>query len=269
MRRRILFAVVVLAVVFLPVIVSAQDCSPDLQYNPRTVLTVIGTATTAINYNPANPSSCLSSVIVTSGDRNYTVFLGPGSYINRLGLIIRPGDQVTVVGSLSCVACGNYFVASTLYACNQTYNFRSAAGIPLWSGTGYCPPRGAGPVLFNCGPFDPHEMVTLTGDIFLSYDIQTGECNVPVVAVLLRQADNTFYTRVILGPRDYLETRHILLRSGDHLWIRGSATKLSDVWPTVIATQVAQGNPTVDLRTPAGIPMWIRGNHACFQDNSY
>jgi hypothetical protein len=81
-------------------------------------------------------------------------------------------------------------------------------------------------------------------------------CPPLVAAVLIPLGSHPDYTTVILGPESYLEQRGITLKSGDHLWVRGLSAKSIDVYPTVLATSIAQGSNVVGLRTVAGLPLW-------------
>lgn len=258
MKVKLLILAAVLAVMLIPIVVNAQVCNFDLRYDPQSVATISGTVITTFDYNPGDPMNAPKAVLVQSGNQVYKVFLGPGWYLNQLGLNPCPGDMVSVVGSSRMVGCGPYLVASIVTIGNRAYALRSCGGAPLWRrATNTCPPVGMGPGCDVPVMFDMSKPITIDGDVRTTYSVFTGEGAGPSVAVVIIPTTTDMpYTTVILGPRDYLKSRGIWLRSGDHIWVRGAAIKPIDVYPAVVATEVIQGNEKAELRTSVGVPIW-------------
>jgi hypothetical protein len=237
-------------------------CNFDLGYDPQSVTTVTGTVLTTINYNPGNPMLGPQAVIVSSENQVYTVFLGPGWFMNQTGLKFKAGDSITVTGSLRCVAGSTYLVASTITTPKGSFAIRNATGMPLWSEAPVVvtpPPFGRGPITALLVPFDSNRIVTESGRIKSVYEVQTAEDTVPeMVAVIQPPAAFSHQVSVLLGPRALLDQAGLILQPGQYLWARGSSVRI-DNQRYLVATRVVQGTATLDLRTLTGIPLWTPG----------
>lgn len=343
--RRLLVAAAVLTVMLVPVIASAQTGNFDIRYNPQTVQTITGTVQKTIDYDPSNPATSPKGVVVSCGGQCFTVFLGPGCYVDQVGLSLKPGDQVTVVASRRDISCGTFYVASTVTMCDKCYTFRSECGTVMWPnacckpvapcGTtvapSTCPPVGAGPcatcppavvppcntcppaatapcttcppvgtgpcatcppvatapcatcpstsigpcpaepvcpAAVGCGPctalstvpFNPDDIITVSGKIVSISQVQTPESNDPILQVVT--VPDTGYSRksvVLLGPACYLAQNGIAIAPGNSIFVRGSLTDTPE-GKMVVATDVKEGNQPISLRTINGIPVWPAAN---------
>ena len=71
--------------------------------------------------------------LVTSDGQSIAAELGNTNYVASLGLTLKDGDEVTVVGFID--ANGGLALKSlTLTATGQTFNFRDDTARPLWAG---------------------------------------------------------------------------------------------------------------------------------------
>ncbi|MBI2843751.1 MAG: hypothetical protein HYX78_10160 [Armatimonadetes bacterium] len=261
MVRRNLVAAIVLAVVLIPAMALSQVVNFDLRYDPQKVMTVSGRVLTTIDYNPGNPAAGPQAVIIsTPEDRIYTVFLGPGWYLDQTGLKLMRGDAITVTGSLREIVGREYLVVSTIATPTRSFSLRSASGSPLWSArAGVAPPPvGRGPDGVPLIQFDPGQMVSFSSIIETINEVQSPEDNIPVLLAVVR-TESPFRgletTSVLLGPRYIITRRGISLDRGDGLNIMGSYTSFGGR-PVVVVTRVSQADDILDLRSMSGVPLW-------------
>jgi hypothetical protein len=258
MERRVFLAALVVAILLIPVLAFAQAGNFDLRYEPRSVQTLTGTVITTIDYNPARPSAGPQSVIVSSGGQYFTVFLGPGWFLNQMGLRFAPGDLITCTASQRNIMGRNYLVASRIIRGNQTFDLRSSSGTPLWTSSTSStlgPPIGSGPSALAL-QFDPDRIDSVNGRIISTSTIMTNESPVPYVVALVNPSGlNTREVRVILGPVDLISQNGIDLSRGRHVSVQGSNVRMNGV-RYLIATNLSQGTNFITLRTLAGAPLF-------------
>lgn len=253
-----LIIAVALAALLLPSLALAQVCNFDMRFDPQSVTAITGTVLTTIDYNPGNPAAGPRAVAVQSQNQIYTVFLGPGWFINQIGLNLNPGDRITVTGSLRSLVGRTYIVASTVRTPIASYSIRTQAGLPLWSRGGtVIPPVGGGPVTGPFVPFNPNRMVIEQGRIIRIEQARTAESTSPLVVAVLQPTDTSAReVRVLLGPANVLSQSGFRISRGQQLWVRGSSVEINGR-PYVVATSIAQGSVRTDLRNMTGIPVWI------------
>lgn len=258
MKERLLILVAVLAVMLVPVVVNAQSCNFDLRYDPQSAATITGTVITTISYNPANPMNAPQSVLVQSGNQIYNVFLGPGQYVNRLGLNLYPGNTLSVVGSLRIISDNIYLVASTVYSGNRVYRFRSASGIPIWGVIMPGLPVGSGPGYnMTYVPFNPNKIITVSGRIVSITQVQTSESVEPSLQVVI--VPRSGYSRrstVLLGPASFLAQNGIQITQNSALYVSGSEVDTAN-GRLIVGMIVRQGDWALSLRTVNGIPLFV------------
>jgi hypothetical protein len=63
---------------------------------------------------------------------------------------------------------------------------------------------------------------------------------------------------VHVGPKSFLDQKHIAFAAGDRVEVTGSAVTI-DSEPVVVAREIKRGEQTVTLRDKRGIPVWSRG----------
>lgn len=272
---RLVITATLAAVLLIPGLVFAQ-ANFDLRYDPQTLTTVSGTVLTTINYNPGNPAAGPRALVISSNNQIYTVFLGPGWYVNQIGFAPSPGTRITVTGSLRNISGQAYIVARGIRTPAGTFGFRNTAGVPLWSGSGVIvppsgsgtmvvpppPPIGAGPTIVPIPtarvPFDANNIVEVSGKIRETYTIQTAEDNLPsVVAVIederILRGDRTFH--VLLAPMSFLTQNGISLQRGNTLFVQGSRVNITGQ-NVIVATNVEEGENFISLRTESGISLF-------------
>jgi hypothetical protein len=275
MEKKSIVLAVVLAAILIPAMAFAQACNFDLQFDQKSVQTISGTVITTIDYNLGNPVMGPRSVLVSSGNQVYNVFLGPSAYANQIGFSPRSGDTVTVTGSSRTISGQPYIVASTVSLANKTYEFRNACGVPAWSGQPLCGvPTGAGPSMPEPVtepamapapapvpaiapapvPFDPNNIITVSGKITsLSQQIIAGDTEPSLVAVVKSDANRN--SIVLLGPASFLAANGINVAVGNEIFVRGSLVS-TNTGKMVVGMIVRQGENALSLRTVQGAPLW-------------
>ena len=104
-------------------------------------------------------------------------------------------------------------------------------------------------------PFDTNSMVRVRGIVrrLVTFTPRSGDK--PEVKALLQSGTN-LYT-IHLGPKWYLKTQEVKVKTKDELVVTGS--RLPGVEPPVIlATMVNCHKKTLRLRDPQGLPMWTK-----------
>jgi len=275
--RKIIISIVLVVILLVPAMALAQ-ANFDLKYDPQSVVTISGTVLTTIAYHPGNPMLGPKAVIVSSDNRVYTVFLGPGSYLNQIGFMPDTGSSITVTGSLRNVSGNIFLVAQSATLPSGTYNFRTSNGIPLWTiGGVISPPIGTGPggiiappppvssesigdIPLHTAriPFNADDMVRVSGKIRSTYTIQTAESSLPnVVAVIEDErifGDDRFF-HVILAPQSFLMQNNIDLSQGNTLYVNGSRVSIGGR-NMIVATNVEEGEDFISLRTMWGAALF-------------
>lgn len=270
--RKIIISMVLVVILLIPAMALAQT-NFDLRYDPQSVVAISGTVLTTIDYHPGNPVLGPKAVVVSSNNRIYTVFLGPGSYLNQIGFLPSSGSSISVTGSLRNVSGNVYLVAQSATLSSGTFNFRTSSGVPLWATGGVIsPPVGTGPggiiapppptsgsvgdIPLHAAriPFNADDMSRVSGKVRDTYTIQTAEGSLPnVVAVIEDErifGDDRFY-HVVLAPQSFLMQNNIDLSHGNTLYVNGSRVSISGR-NMIVATNVEEGEDFVSLRTAWG-----------------
>lgn len=72
-----------------------------------------------------------------SDGKNYDVHLGPAWYLNKIGLAIRAGDEISVDGSSVEFRGKKAIIAISIKEGEKTFQLRDDKGVPEWRGRGW------------------------------------------------------------------------------------------------------------------------------------
>jgi sporulation protein YlmC with PRC-barrel domain len=114
-------------------------------YNPNTVQTIHGTVQSVGAHKIKGTSiEELRLHVKTDAGKTVTVDVGPRSYVDSQNFSFRPGDPVTITGSLVKSGDHQVLMASQIQAADRTLNLRAQDGKPLWNPEQYRIPGTAG-----------------------------------------------------------------------------------------------------------------------------
>lgn len=113
------------------------DSAHAKSFNAGAVKTIQGTVQSVGAFKPegatAGFTKGLRLRVKTSDGNIVTVHAGPTSFAEQHNFTVRPGDQITIMGSESKSGNRTVIVASELRKGNQTLELRDKSGKPLWA----------------------------------------------------------------------------------------------------------------------------------------
>lgn len=104
------------------------------QYNPSTVETISGEVVSVDKIPSRRGMSYGVHLTVKTDKETIPVHLGPGWYLDKQPVQIKPQDQVTVTGSRITYQGKPAFIAAEIQRGGETLKLRDQNGVPLWSG---------------------------------------------------------------------------------------------------------------------------------------
>lgn len=230
-------------------------------YNPAQEMRISGTVDRIIAAQGAQAATII--VIRTENGEMRRVQLGPAWFTQNIGLTPRVGDRVTVIGAPWNVQGQGMILARQINWRGRTYQMRSSAGIPLWSGTQsrqWYEYQGLG---------RGARAVNLRGVVQrIEYFTPGGRGMGQGVQILIRptavgpgtpqrwaQMRNIW---VQLGPQWYFSQNISGLRAGQEVSVMGFPAQYGRN-NVVIASQLQAGRQVLNLRNQYGQPAWPGG----------
>lgn len=113
----------------LPILLVAN---PFPHFNPNTVQTFKGKISSIQQVGYATRPTPHTQLLLRTQKGEISVDLGPEWYIHSEGIVVIPGQQVTIEGSLLVLDGAHFVIASSITIGNQTYLLREKDGRPLW-----------------------------------------------------------------------------------------------------------------------------------------
>ena len=107
---------------------------PSRQYNLSTVETLRGEVVSVDKIPLQRGTSYGVHLKVKTDKETIPVHLGPGWYLDKQPVQIKPQDQVTVTGSRITYQGKPAILAAEVQKGGETLKLRDQNGIPLWSG---------------------------------------------------------------------------------------------------------------------------------------
>ncbi len=139
-RALLLVALVTLAGI--KVAPQEKKLLPEIpRYDPANQATLVGTVQQVKEYQCPISGTIGSHLSVNAGDGSVVeVHLAPGAFVKEYSILIRPGDEVTIVGMKTIFAGKRAMLAKTISlnrnvnkeTYQDTYAFRDERGKPLW-----------------------------------------------------------------------------------------------------------------------------------------
>jgi sporulation protein YlmC with PRC-barrel domain len=119
----------------IPQMIAHQD-KQALAYNPNAVQTIHGTVKSVGTYRIMEGTTSTHGVLLhvrTDDGRTVRAQLGPRSWMDSQNLAFRPGDPITITGSVAQTGKHETVVVSQIQTANRTIDLRTREGSPLWS----------------------------------------------------------------------------------------------------------------------------------------
>lgn len=126
--------------------VSPQEkklVEPDIpQYEPSLQVTLVGTVKAVKEYQCPISGTIGTHLSVSAGDGTglVEVHLAPASFVKEYSILVKPGDEVTIVGMKTVFAGKTAMLAKTIslnrnvdqQTYRDTFAFRDENGKPVW-----------------------------------------------------------------------------------------------------------------------------------------
>ncbi len=118
-----------LSLLLLPTLLIAK---PFPHFNPATVHQFEGEVLSVQTFGYITRPSQHKQVILRTQNGEITVDVGPDWYLESQGLVLSPGDKITVEGSLIKVNGTHFVIASSLKTEDILFKLRDKNGRPVW-----------------------------------------------------------------------------------------------------------------------------------------
>ncbi|MCH9626563.1 MAG: hypothetical protein S4CHLAM2_01850 [Chlamydiales bacterium] len=120
-----------LSLLLLPTLLIAK---PFPYFNPSSVRTFHGEVLSVQTFGYITRPSQHKQVLLRTQNGEITVDVGPDWYLDAQGVVLTPGEKITVEGSLIKVNGTRFVIASSLTTDEMTYKLREKNGHPVWRG---------------------------------------------------------------------------------------------------------------------------------------
>ncbi len=127
---RIVIAMLLLAIVAVPVVAFAQNEMP--KYNPKTEVTIKGTVTEVKEIAGAKGKTDIH-LMVKFGENIVEVCLCPIAFLNEFGVAFHKGDQLIIVGSKGKMGDQDVVLAREIEQGDNKIVMRDKEGAPVWT----------------------------------------------------------------------------------------------------------------------------------------
>ena len=101
-------------------------------FNPATVHTFKGEIASIRTFNYATRPTPHKQLLLRTPKGEIGIDLGPLWYLDSQGILMAPGEQIEVEGSLVKTNGTHYVIASSITQGKNTYQLRDKNGVPLW-----------------------------------------------------------------------------------------------------------------------------------------
>ena len=191
------------------------------------------------------------------------VQLGPGWYLDHVGLEPQSGDSVVVLGMPLEPQGSGEIIAREVEWRGQSYRLRGEEGGPLWAGASQ-------PYWLQYGNlWNPYHRETITGEICALESMnpihpgmvaggRTTMARGEALQVAMREGSQQVM-RVHLGPAWLVSEELPDLQLGQDITVTGSRGQAMLLGPVLLAEEVEMGEHRVRLRAENGRPAWAGG----------
>ncbi|MGD0113842.1 MAG: hypothetical protein ABSD48_18450 [Armatimonadota bacterium] len=180
------------------------------------------------------------------------VALGPPWYRDELGLDLKAGDAVEVIGAPHATNKGAVLARELTWS-GSSYVFRTDEGVPVWA--------GADRSDFGryAAGWTGAESEGISGEVAGIEGVMPGQRDMGTgIVVRLKGQEAGKERRVHLGPYWYVEKSLPGLRSGQQITVKGSRAQWKGE-EVMLASEVERNAERARMRTEQGRPAWAGG----------